>query len=318
MDWISNIANWKQAPPASVVTIGSFDGVHRGHQVLISALLRQSKKYQVPSVVFTFNPHPVQVLYPERGFVRLFDWIDQRERFAALGVSAVVVESFSKELSQKNAEDFLREYILLPLKPRAIVVGHDFAFGMNRQGGLPLLEKICRQQGIELEVVSAFHADAQPISSTRIREALIQGEPREAQKLLGRPFYLKGIVEKGEARGRTIGVPTANLKPSTDLVPKHGVYACFVYLNNQQMHGQKIQAATNIGVNPTFSEGDDCPIKVESHLLNFSQEIYGEELRVELIEFIRDEKKFPSVAELVAQIHRDIAKAHEILQAEAK
>lgn len=307
MEWIANISNWKKRPKNSVVTIGSFDGVHRGHQALVRGLLKQAEKHQVPSVVFTFDPHPVKVLYPDRGFVRLFDWVDQKEQFEKLGVSAVVIESFSRELSQKKPEDFLNEYVVEPLHPKVIVVGHDFAFGMNRAGDLHFMEGFCRKNNIELEVVSAFAPNSVVISSSRIRECLIQGKPGEAANFLGRSYYLKGVVERGAERGRTIGVPTANMKPSTDLVPKQGVYATRVLLPSGMFN-----SITNIGVNPTFTVGDHQPIKVETHIFGFSGDLYGEEIRVELTEFIRPEQKFSSIEDLKKQIQLDFVSAESI------
>ncbi|MGE3758162.1 MAG: bifunctional riboflavin kinase/FAD synthetase [Pseudobdellovibrionaceae bacterium] len=309
MEWISNISSWIKRPSSSVITIGSFDGAHRGHQALIQKLLKQSQKHSAPSVVFTFDPHPVQILYPEKGFVRLFDWVDQKEQFTKLGVSAVVIEAFSRELSQKNPEDFLNEYILAPLHPRAIVVGHDFAFGMNRAGNLEFMKSFCAKNKIEFEIVDAFKVDSVIVSSSRIREHVVNGKAVEAATFLGRPYYLKGVVEKGAERGRTIGVPTANIKPSTDLVPKKGVYASRVVMTSGTF-----AAVTNIGTNPTFTAGDHQPIKVESHIFGFSGDIYGEEIRVELFDFIRPENKFSSIDELKLQIQKDIVLAKEILE----
>lgn len=295
--------------PTSVVTIGNFDGVHLGHRRLIEQLVRRARQHSIPAVVFTFNPHPVQILHPDRKLARLFDLNDQEEQLRQLGVDFLIVEPFSKKFSQLIAEDFLREWILLPFNPKILVVGHDFTFGAARQGTIDFLRRQCTADGVSVEVVPPVSIGGQMVSSSRVRQAIAAGDVETATKLLGRPFFVRGPVVEGYQRGRQIGVPTANIKPLGETWPLQGVYATKAYVN-----GQCWSAVTNIGVSPTFEDGVPAP-RIESHLFGFSQEIYGSEIKLEFIRRIRDEKKFSSVEELKKQIQNDIKVAEEFFNA---
>lgn len=218
----------------------------------------------------------------------------------------LVIEPFSRHLSQTSAADFLQQYIFEPLKPKALVVGYDFSFGANRQGGVAQLEEISKKKGITLEVFPAFEVEGGVVSSTRIRQTIAQGDMPLVRKLLGRPFYLQGIVEKGNQRGRKIGFPTANLTILSECLPSIGVYATWTWVR-----GQKYKSATNVGVNPTFQ--DSGPVSVESHILDFDDYIYGEEIKVEFVQRLRAEQKFKSIDELKAQLQSDVKNATRIL-----
>lgn len=296
-----------QTPLASsVVTIGNFDGVHLGHQELISRVLKASKRLGTTPVAYTFHPHPSRILRPEKPVARLFDRDDQRERLDLLGIEILVEEPFTKEFSRVEAADFFENWILRPLAPKGIVIGHDFAFGHHREGGRDYLRKICADRGIELEIVPAVLFEGRPVSSTRIREALASGEVESASHFLGRPYYLKGEVQHGFKRGRTIGVPTANLKPATEFVPRQGVY-----VTRTRVGTQTFRSITNLGSNPTFHEEPNAPVKAETHLFDFSTDLYGREIRVELLHFLREEKKFSGLDELQKQIAIDLAEARK-------
>ncbi|UOF02962.1 bifunctional riboflavin kinase/FAD synthetase [Bdellovibrio reynosensis] len=289
---------------SSVVTIGNFDGVHLGHQQLVDNVVREAQFLGVPSVVYTFHPHPVKVLHPERATYRLFDLKDQQERFAERGVENVIIEEFTKEFSKVTPQEFLDRYIFNQLHPRTLVVGHDFSFGADRSGNIPFLEKYCAQKGIKLIIIPPFQYQGTVVSSTRIRESLKNGDVESANELLGRTYYLRGHVEKGFQRGRTIGVPTANIHPDVEFMPRLGVY-CTLTKFGGHMH----PSITNIGVNPTFTENGKGPIKIETHLFDFDAHLYGVEVEVYLLHFIRDEMKFSGIEELKKQILQDVTEA---------
>ncbi|WP_374080452.1 bifunctional riboflavin kinase/FAD synthetase [Bdellovibrio bacteriovorus] len=286
---------------SSVVTIGNFDGVHLGHQQLIENVVREAQYYGVPSVVYTFHPHPVKVLHPERATYRLFDLKDQQEQFQERGIEYVIIEEFTKEFSQVSPQDFLDRYIVSRLHPKTLVVGHDFSFGADRAGNIPFLEKYCAEKGIRLIIIPPFQYQGAVVSSTRIREALKNGEVEKAHELLGRTYYMRGHVEKGFQRGRTIGVPTANIHPDVEFIPRKGVYCTLTKIG-----GHLHPSVTNIGVNPTFQENGKGPIKIETHLFDFDAHLYGLEVEVYLLHFIRDEMKFSGIDELKAQIQKDM------------
>ncbi|WII72012.1 bifunctional riboflavin kinase/FAD synthetase [Bdellovibrio sp. 22V] len=291
---------------ASVVTIGNFDGVHLGHQQLVENVVREAQYFGVPSVVYTFHPHPVKVLHPERATYRLFDLQDQQEQFEQRGIEYVIIENFSKEFSQVSPQKFLDEYIVKNLHPKTLVVGHDFSFGADRAGNIPFLEKYCAEKGIRLIIIPPFQYQGSVVSSTRIREELKKGEVEKANELLGRTYYVRGHVEKGFQRGRTIGVPTANIHPDVEFMPRLGVY-CTLTKVGGHMH----PSITNIGVNPTFQENGKGPVKIESHLFDFDAHLYGVEVEVYLLHFLRDEAKFSGIEELKNQIQKDMAQARK-------
>ncbi|MBO9666378.1 MAG: bifunctional riboflavin kinase/FAD synthetase [Bdellovibrio sp.] len=298
---------------ASVVTIGNFDGVHLGHQQLIENVTREAQYFGVPSVVYTFHPHPVKVLHPERSTQRMFDLRDQQEQFAFRGIEVMIIENFTKEFSKVTAEEFLENYICKNLNPKTLVVGHDFSFGADRAGNIPFLEKFCAAKGIRLIIIPPFQLQGQVVSSTRIREALQQGEIEKAKVLLGRSYYLRGPVEKGFQRGRTIGVPTANVHADVEFVPRKGVY--FTLTN---FGGHMHPSITNIGINPTFHEDKKSPIKIETHIFDFDAQLYGVEVEVYLLHFQRDEMKFNGIEELKTQIHSDMAAARKYFDEHSK
>lgn len=294
---------------SSIVTLGNFDGVHLGHQELLRSLTGEAKAFGVPSVVVTFDPHPVQVLYPDRKLEKLFDGDDQLEQLTQWGVDFCIVQSFTKDFSEISAEVFLQDYLLRILKAQTIVVGHDFSFGKNRQGQLKDLELFCAAHGIKLIIVPPFKLEGRVVSSSRIREGLKSGNLEDVCRCLNRPYYYKGRVVKGHARGRTIGVPTANIEPMVSFQPRYGVYFCDVWIIKSPSEIRKCAGITNIGVNPTVSS--ETQLKIETHLFQFYEEIYGAMLRVELLKFHRDEQKFADFGKLKEQINFDLQAAHD-------
>ena len=263
----------------------------------------------------TFEPHPVKVLHPDRKLNRIFDVDDLIQGLGTIGVDALVVEPFSREFSQLTPDRYLMDWVFKPFSPNGIVVGYDFSFGANRQGSIEFLSSQAKNLGIDVEVVPPVKVGDILVSSTRIRQAIEAGDVELASELLGRPFYIKGIVEKGAGRGRSIGIPTANLRTSSETVPCRGVYAARV-----MVRGRSWRAAVNIGYNPTFVDDHGPMPSIEAHLLDFpgaetSSDLYGETLRIEFFARLREEKKFASADELVRQIRSDIVRARNILDA---
>ena len=290
----------------SWLTVGVFDGVHRGHQQIIKRLTAGAHANEAPAVVLTFDPHPASVLGGHE--IKCLTLPDERaELLGDLGVDVVITERFTRDLSQVTAHEFmLRLSRRLGLKQ--LMIGYDFALGKGREGNAGRLTEIGAELGYSVEVVPALSDESGVISSTEIRKLIEVGNVSEAARLLGRPYSLHGPVMRGDGRGRTIHVPTANIAYSDDkMIPAKGIYACRGYLGDQ-----KYQAAINIGTNPTFTPDKQTP-NVEAHLLDFHQEIYGEDLRLEFIARLRDELKFDSVEKLLEQIWKDIEDSRRIL-----
>jgi riboflavin kinase/FMN adenylyltransferase len=312
MKWWTALDEIQDIKQPVALTIGNFDGVHRGHQELLRRTVDWAQSKGGSSVLLTFYPHPLQVLHPERKHVRLFDQEDQRAQLEKSGLTGVFQQSFSRDFSEMSGPDFLENYLLKFFHPQCLVIGHDFSFGQNREGHQELMKTFCARRGIELQIVPALQVEGVVASTSKIREALLSGNLELAKKLLGRNYSIQGVVEKGDARGRMLGFPTANIRPVVDFYPKIGVYACRATVvgdKTQTVH----KAVTNIGLNRTFVEGENHPIKVEAHLLGFSGDLYGKTMKLELIRYLREEKKFAGIEELKAQIARDADEAKRIL-----
>lgn len=301
---LSSIQEW---PPVAL-TIGNFDGVHLGHQELIHRIRQHAQAQWGRSLLLTFHPHPVQVLAPHKEHLRLFSLTDQQMQLRQYGLDILFRQTFTREFSELSAPDFLEQYLLKFFKPKMIAVGYNFTFGSHRQGNIDLLQSFCQRHRIALEVVPAYRSAVGVVSTSEIRRSLLDGDVERASEMLGRPYCLRGWVKKGDERGRTIGFPTANLQVDVNFIPRLGVYACYV-----EMKGARLAAVMNIGVNKTFVEGENHPIKVEVHILDFSGDIYGQEMSVHFKQFLRDEKRFQSIEELKQQITADVLLARQIL-----
>ena len=249
----------------------------------------------------------MKILKPEKKHVRLFTLEDQQSELERWGLRGLYRQAFSREFSELSADDFLHGYLMKIFQPRALIVGHNFQFGAHRLGTLELLKDFCDRHQITLRVIPAFNIESEVVSTSRIRQHLLAGQLAAAEKMLGRRYYIEGVVEKGEARGRQLGFPTANIRPDIDFYPRMGVYVCLVHISAQST--SPLRAVMNVGLNRTFVEGDHHPIKAEVHLLDFNQDLYGQTLKVELCHYLRDEKKFASVGDLKLQIAADIESA---------
>ena len=290
----------------SWLTIGVFDGVHRGHQQLIHRLTAGAHENDAPAVVLTFDPHPARLF--GRGEIRLLTLPDERtELFASLGVDVVINHPFDQNVANTTAFDFMKQ-LKEHLGLAHLVLGYDSTLGKNREGNAARLNEIGSELGYTVDVVSALSDESGVISSTEIRKLIATGNVGEAARLMGHSYSLHGSVVHGDKRGRRINVPTANIQYSPDkLIPANGIYACWAHLNEQ-----KYCAAINIGINPTFTP-DKQTQNVEAHLLDFIGEIYGEDLRLEFVARLRDELKFESVDRLLEQIWKDIEDTRRIL-----
>jgi len=290
----------------SWLTVGVFDGVHRGHQKIIKQLTAGAHANGAPAVVLTFEPHPASVLSGHE--IKCLTLPDERaDLLASFGVDVVITQSFTRELSAVTAYEFMSR-LTSQLGLKHLLIGYDFALGKGREGNATRLTEIGSELGYTVDVVPALSDESGVVSSTEIRKLIAVGNVIEAARLLGHPYSLHGPVIHGDGRGRTIDVPTANIGYSPEkMIPARGIYACWAYLNEK-----KHQAAINIGVNPTFTPDKQIP-NVEAHLLDFRGEIYGEDVRLEFVARLRDELKFDLVEQLLEQIWRDVAMTRYIL-----
>jgi riboflavin kinase / FMN adenylyltransferase len=276
-------------PGRRKVAIGTFDGVHVGHRKVIEG----------SDTVLTFEPHPVKIIHPEAAPKLIMGFEAKRDVIGGLGVDELVVIPFDKEFSQRSAEDFIEEILVGKLDATQVSIGENFRFGAKAKGTPEMLSE---HTEFETRIVPLVEADGETISSTRIRALVLAGDVEGAMHSLGAPFLLEGEVVQGDQRGRELGFPTANIVPSDDLVcPGHGVYAGFA---------DGHPAAIHVGVRPMFETGRG--VLVEPHLIDYEGDLYGKTLRVAFIARLRGEKRFPSVEDLVAQMHRDVEQAREL------
>lgn len=303
--------DWSAYPPPALsggaVTVGNFDGVHRGHLALVSATRELAARVGGPAVVVTFDPPPHQVLHPGSERPPLTTIPRRADLLHAAGADHVIVLQTSPSLLALSAEAFFEDILAQQLGAKGVVEGYDFHFGRARAGTTDVLRGLCRAAGIAFELVPPFAPDGAPISSSRVRSALVSGDVTHAAELLGRNYGIAGTVVTGKRRGRTIGFPTANLGDVPTVLPGNGVYAV-----RATVEGRARPAAANVGPNPTF--GDDAR-KIEVHLIGFSGDVYGKSMDVEFVARLRDTRPFGGVAELVTQLNHDIESAKRVLGA---
>ncbi len=298
--------NAKIARP-TVLTLGVFDGLHLGHQLIMRTVVDRAQATGAVPTVITFEPHPRAVLHPESA-PPLLQTLDQKiEAMGVLGIEQTIVIHFDKAFSQVRAEDFLRDVVVDRLQAKEVYLGRGFFFGHNREGNIDLLRRVSSQLGFVADEVSEVRLRDKRIGSTRIRELLLSGHVNLARRMLGRPYGVEGPVVRGAARGVGLGFPTANVQPHNRVIPKRGVYVTATLIE-----GQWRRSVTNIGTRPTF--GDNLEPSIETHVIDWSGDLYGDVLRVRFLHRLRDEKKFGSIDELKSQIESDVARAKEYFE----
>lgn len=298
---IFGLANLKKKLKDTVVVIGVFDGVHRGHCYLIKKALAAAQNLNKKLVCITFYPHP-------KGEPCLISLKHRLNLIAQLGVRNCVVIRFNKSFARISAQGFIKNILLKMFRPRLIFVGENFHFGYKASGTARLLRHFEKDFGYKVKAVKELTYAGEKISSRALRALITGGQLKEAEKLLGRPVAVLGTVIKGQKRGRLVGYPTANINPHHEVLPKEGVYAVRVLYRERKYNG-----LCNIGRRPTFGRAIDSKT-IEAHLFNFRKNIYGQDLEIQFAERIRDERKFPSLISLAAQIHKDTLKAASLLK----
>ncbi len=299
---------WTEHPPAELVggavTVGNFDGVHRGHRELVATARRWAERVGGPAVAVTFDPPPLYLLHPEAVKPPLTTTADKAELLTAAGADHVLALRTDAGLLSLSPEAFFEDVLVRLLRVRAVVEGYNFRFGRGRSGDTAVLRDLCGGAGVAFEEVPPLVVDGEPVSSSRVRAAITAGDVADAADLLGRPYRIRGTVVAGAKRGRTIGFPTANLDGVETLLPAVGVYAV-----RTTVDGVAYPAAANVGPNPTF--GEDAR-KIEVHLIGYSGDLYGKELSADFAARLRDTRPFANAAELAEQLKRDVEAAKRI------
>jgi riboflavin kinase/FMN adenylyltransferase len=292
---------------STVTTLGNFDGVHVGHQEILSRLVRQAGERRAQAVVVTFFPHPTAVLAPARAPAALGSLHERLARMRELGVDTVVLQHFTRAFASLDASEFIERYLVQRLGAAKVIIGHSVNFGRARGGSAATLEEAGRRLGFEVEIVGPVTVAGTVVSSTEVRQRLAAGDVTASATVLGRPYAVEGRVVVGDRRGHTLGFATANLRPRAPILVPDGVYAVRARWNGETRSG-----VANVGRKPTFGQGRERTL--EAHLFDFTGDLYGRRLRVELVERLRGEIRFPSPQALVEQIRRDAERAREVLK----
>jgi riboflavin kinase/FMN adenylyltransferase len=284
----------------AVLTIGTFDGVHEGHKVILREVVSHAKAAKGTSILLTFEPHPRKLLFPEQPLGIITPLEQKLELIKKEGIEHIVVVPFSREFSNLSAQEYVRDFLVGIFHPHTIIIGYDHHFGHDRTGNIKLLKEYAPTYHYELIEIAAQLIDQATVSSTKIRHAITDGRMEEASHMLGRDYTLKGTVVSGNKLGRTLGYPTANLQPADkdQIVPAIGIYAIRVIHNGMIYDGM-----LSIGYNPTVT--DKKELRIEANIFNFDKDIYGDTIELVFIKKLRDEQKFNSLDELVAQLHKD-------------
>jgi len=308
MRWLDHREPVMEALRGAIIALGNFDGFHRGHQAVAGEAIRWAHEEGRPSIIATFDPHPVRFFKPDVPPFRLTTLEQRQELYLNAGATAMLVFHFDGDLSGTSAEDFITEILIKRFGAHGVVTGADFTFGKGAKGNVELLRSFGAEQGLGSRVVEAVTNDG-IVSSSRIRDALREGKPELAAELLTRPFAIRGIVEHGDKNGRKLGYPTANLAIDTYLRPKYGVYAV---TGTVLATGQTLKGAANIGIRPQFEPPKEL---LEPYFFDFSGDLYGQEIEVAFHHFLRGEAKFDSLDDLMVQMEKDCDEARRLLSA---
>jgi riboflavin kinase/FMN adenylyltransferase len=295
--------NAEIARPA-VLTLGVFDGLHLGHQLIVGRVVERARAVGAVPTVVTFDPHPRAVLHPESAPPLLQTFDQKVEAFGLLGVEQAIVVRFTREFAEVRAEEFLKDVVHERLQAKEVYLGRGFAFGRGREGDIGLLRRVSRELGFHADEVPEVRLRGQRISSSRIRELLAAGSVNLARRMLGRPYGVEGRVVRGAERGRQLGFPTANLRPDNRVIPRAGVYVTATLID-----GAWRRSVTNVGVRPTFEK--EAEPSIETYVMDWGGDLYGDVVRVRFLHRLRDERRFASVEELKRQIDTDVARAQK-------
>jgi len=290
----------------TVATMGNFDGIHLGHQTLVRNTVEESQRLGYPSTVLTFEPHPLKVLAPERAPLLILSYEDKMALLESLGVDIVVAQWFDREFANIAADEFVCRFLVDRLKIKKLWVGRDLRFGQGRKGGTDTLLRLAPGGGFEVGVLDPILLDGIRISSSRIRQLVEEGRVDEVRRMLGRYHFVSGRIVTGHRRGQELGFPTANIASQTEVIPLNGIYATSIRFKNKQW-----LSVSSVGVNPTFGDG---PRTVESFILDFDGDIYGEWVKLSFVQRIREEKKFVMIKDLIAQMHEDVKRAKAVFK----
>ena len=288
----------------TIVALGNFDGVHLAHQKMFQLAQKQAKKLKLKPVVYTFSPHPAIALAKASAPNMIMTLEQKIEAIHGLKIPYLVIEPFNLKFAHQTPETWFNHVIVKNAHAAAVVAGYDFTFGRHRSGNVELLQELCKSRGIKCFIMHAYLKGETLVSSSQIRHLVETGQVEKAKNLLGRYYYMDGIIIRGKARGKKLGIPTANLAPENTLIPTTGVYATKVRFKNRLY-----SSVTNVGLNPTFGKN---PLSVETYIFNFKKDIYGEKMRLYFLSRIREERKFGSIEALKEEIRKDIQAAKRI------
>ncbi|MFM7350579.1 MAG: bifunctional riboflavin kinase/FAD synthetase [Erythrobacter sp.] len=307
MRWLDHRNPVPESLRGAIIALGNFDGFHRGHQAVAGEAIAWAHAEGRPSIIATFDPHPVSFFRPDLAPFKLTTLEQRQELYLAAGATAMLVFHFDAALAGTSAEDFIRDILLTRFGAHGVVTGGDFTFGRGAKGNVDLLRSLGGELGLQSRVVDAVAEGGEIVSSSRIRQALRDGDPQEAARLLTRPFAIRGIVQHGDKVGRTIGYPTANLGIENYIRPKYGIYAV---TGRILATGEVLQGAANIGIRPQFEPPKEL---LEPYFFDFSGDLYGQEIEVAFHHYLRGEAKFDSLEALIAQMDKDCAEARRLL-----
>ena len=307
MRWLDHRETVPESFRGAIIALGNFDGFHLGHQAVAKEAIDWARSEGRPAIIATFDPHPVRFFRPDVPPFRLTTLEQRQELYLAAGATAMLVFHFDGELAGTSAEDFITQVLLERLGAHGVVSGEDLTFGKGAKGNVALLQGFGAEHGLMSRTVGAVIDDGRAISSSRVREALREGDPEEAARLLTRPFAVRGVVQHGDKRGREIGYPTANLTLETYLRPKYGIYAVTGRILST---GQELKGAANVGMRPQFEPPKEL---LEPYFFDFSGDLYGQEIEVAFHHFLRGEAKFDALVQLTEQMARDCEEARRLL-----
>ena len=307
MRWLDHQKPVPDALRGAVIALGNFNGFHKGHQAVAGEAIEWAHSEGRPSIIATFDPHPVRFFRPDVPPFRLTPLEQRQELYLAAGATAMMVFHFGKDLASTSAEDFITDILIDRFGAHGVVTGGDFTFGQGAKGNVELLRGFGGERGLQSRVVDVVEAGAEVVSSSRVRDALRDGDPQLAASLLTRPFAIRGIVEHGDKNGRKLGYPTANIAIDTYLRPKYGVYAV---TGKVLSTSETLKGAANIGIRPQFEPPKEL---LEPHFFDFSGDLYGQEIEVAFHHFLRGEAKFESLDDLIVQMDKDCEEARRLL-----